>query len=317
MAVYTQISPAELDEFLANYGIGAAERLTGIEEGVENSNYLLETKRDRFILTLFEKRVHSDDLPFFLSLMDFLARSGIACPVPVYANDGKALRKLCDRWAIIVTFLPGRPAPRIDPGICAKVGAMMARLHQAGQPFPNGRRNDLSVTDWPVLLERCQDVCGAEQAELISELWRALYQITERWPIDLPVGVIHADLFPDNLFFQDDRVTGIIDFYFACHDILAYDLAVGLNAWCRRRDGSCDSALMLAFCRGYEDIRPLQNSEREAMGWLMAGAALRFALTRLYDWVGAPVGALVRPKDPMEYVRVLRAALTETPVRYG
>lgn len=306
MAVYTDVGDEELAAFIGDYDLGEVVSCKGIAEGVENSNYLLRTERGTFILTLYEKRVDPADLPFFIALMEHLASHGIACPTPVKARDGAALRRLCGRPAAIVTFLDGLWPRRILPAHCAGVGAALARLHRAGEGFVLRRPNNLSVTGWRTLFEACQARAHEVKPGLAEELGQELEELERRWPRDLPEGTIHADLFPDNVFFRGTTVSGLIDFYFACTDSLAYDVAVCLNAWCFETDGDFNITKARLLLSQYRGERPLTAAEIEALPLLARGSALRFLLTRLYDLLNHPVGALVRPKDPLEYLRKLR-----------
>jgi homoserine kinase type II len=306
MAVYTAIDDAALGAFLAAYDIGSAVSLQGITEGVENSNYLLVTERGRFILTLYERRVDPADLPFFLGLMDHLAAEGVPCPTPVHGRDGAALRSLCGRPAAVVSFLDGISPRRVQAIHCAAVGRALAQLHLAGAGFAMVRPNALSVPGWRSLFEGCR--AGADHVlhGLEDEIERELAAIERAWPADLPRGVIHADLFPDNVFFQGDRLTGIIDFYFACVDIVAYDLAICLNAWCFEPDGAFNITKARQMLAAYRAVRAFTPRELDALPLLARGAALRFLLTRLFDWQNLVEGALVKPKDPLEYLDKLR-----------
>jgi homoserine kinase type II len=306
MAVYTEIGDDELREFTALYDIGEVLSCKGIAEGVENSNFLLTTERGNFILTLYEKRVAPQDLPFFIALMDHLAHHGVACPTPVRARDGEALRELCGRPAAIVTFLNGMWPRRIDPAHCAGLGAALARLHLAGATFAMARPNSLGPAGWRRLYESCGERADEVQQGLAAELGAELAHLEAAWPRTLPTGVIHADLFPDNVFFRDHELSGLIDFYFACTDSLAYDVAICLNAWCFEPDHSFNVTKGRALLQAYGKTRPLTDIERDALPLLARGAALRFLLTRLVDWLNVPPGALVRPKDPLEYWRKLR-----------
>jgi homoserine kinase type II len=306
MAVYTAIDDAALDAFLAEYEIGRAVSLQGITEGVENSNFLLITERGRFILTLYERRVDPADLPFFLGLMDHLAAQGVPCPTPVHGRDGEALRHLCGRPAAVVSFLEGISPRRVHPAHCAALGKALARMHLAGAGFAMARPNALSVEGWRSLFEGCR--AGADRVldGLEAEIEQELAELEHAWPRDLPRGIIHADLFPDNAFFQGDRLTGIIDFYFACVDLIAYDLAVCLNAWCFEPDRAFNITKARQMLAAYRAERQFTPSELEALPLLARGAALRFLLTRLFDWQNRVEGALVRPKDPLEYLDKLR-----------
>jgi homoserine kinase type II len=306
MAVYTEVADDQLDAFLAEYDIGEPVSCKGIAEGVENSNYLLATSRGTWILTLYEKRVDPRDLPFFLGLMDHLAARGIPCPTPVHGRDGSALRTLAGRPAAITTFLPGMWPRRITVEHCGPVGEALARLHQASAGFTLKRPNALSVAGWRPLFDGSKDRASEVTPGLAEELAAELDVLERGWPRDLPAGVIHADLFQDNVFFLHEKLSGLIDFYFACNDLLAYDVAICLNAWCFEADRSFNVTKARALVGAYQRVRPLTAQEREAMPLLARGAAMRFLLTRLYDWLHTPDGALVRRKNPLEYLAKLR-----------
>lgn len=306
MAVYTEVSDDELEAFLAGYDLGSPLSCKGIAEGVENSNFMLETERGRFILTLYEKRTRREDLPFFLGLMEHLSERGVSCPLPVHGRDGQALREMCGRPAALVTFLNGMSARRITAGHCAELGAALATLHQAGRDFTLTRPNALSLAGWRKLFDDTAARADEVRPGLTADLAAELAALQAAWPANLPSGVIHADLFPDNVFFRGDALSGLIDFYFACNDFLAYDLAICLNAWCFEPDGPFNATKARALLSGYERVRRLSEAERDALPLLCRGSALRFLLTRLFDWLNHPPGAFVRPKDPLEYARKLR-----------
>ena len=306
MAVYTDVTADDLTEFLSRYEIGALLAYKGIAEGVENSNFLLHTSAGNFILTLYEKRVAEKDLPFFLALMEHLAARGITCPQPVKNKQGGVLGKLAGRPAAIVTFLDGLWIRRPNAGHCAAVGEALAGLHLAGKDFPNKRPNALSIESWRVLYEQAKARGDSVRPGLCAEIAKELDALEKSWPRDLPQGVIHADLFPDNVFFLGDKLSGLIDFYFACTDTLAYDVAVCLNAWCFEADHSYNVTKGRALLKAYAKLRALSVAERAALPVLARGAAMRFLLTRLVDWLAVPDGALVKPKDPLEYFRKLR-----------
>jgi homoserine kinase type II len=306
MAVYTDVADDELRAFVALYDVGEVLACKGIAEGVENSNYLVSTERGNFILTLYEKRVERQDLPFFIALMEHLANNGVACPTPLHGRDGAALRELCGRPAAMVTFLNGMWPRRIEPFHCAGVGRALASLHGAGASFRMTRANNLSVAGWRPLFEACAARAGEVQTGLADELADELALLERHWPRTLPTGVIHADLFPDNVFFRDREVSGLIDFYFACTDFLAYDVAICLNAWCFEADRSLNVTKARFLLDNYRRARPLSPEELKALPLLARGSALRFLLTRLFDWLNQPQGALVRPKDPLEFLRKLR-----------
>jgi homoserine kinase type II len=310
MAVYTAVSNAALIQFLKEYRLGTMRSLVPIAEGVENSNYMLVTESGRFILTLYERRVNPAELPWFLGLMEHLATHGITCPQPVRGRDGESLRSLCGRPACITTFLPGRWPRQVTPAHCDAAGEALAKLHLAGVGYAPERPNALGPAGWTPLLARCGDAADTVAPGLGAELGAALAHVLAAWPDDLPRGHIHADLFPDNAFFDGPHLTGIIDFYFAATDLLAYDLAVCLNAWCFTRDLRPDRDCADALVAGYERVRPLDRGEHSALPVLCQGAALRFLLTRLYDWLNTPADALVTRKDPLDYLARLRHYLS-------
>jgi homoserine kinase type II len=306
MAVYTDVSAEDLADFLAGYDVGNLLSYKGIAEGVENSNFLVHTSRAFFILTLYEKRVEAADLPFFLALMEHLAARSVTCPQPVKNRAGKTLGKVAGRPAALVTFLDGMWIRRPTAQHCAAVGQALARLHLAGADFPMKRTNALSVAGWRAL---CDAACGRAdqiQPELSKAVSGELAHLESMWPGNLPHGVIHADLFPDNVFFLGDKLSGLIDFYFACSDTLAYDVAICLNAWCFEPDHSYNVTKGRNLLQAYSATRRLSPEEKAALPLLARGAALRFLLTRVVDWLDVPPGALVRPKDPLEYFRKLR-----------
>ena len=306
MAVYTDVSTEDLTAFLADYDIGELLAYKGIAEGVENSNFLVHTRSGDFILTLYEKRVAVSDLPFFLGLIEHLAARGITCPQPVRNRAGEMLGKVAGRPAVIVTFLDGMWVRRPSAWHCAALGEALAQLHLAGADFPLRRQNALSVAGWRTLFASCRERADKIKSGMTAFLAAELDRIEAQWPHGLPQGVIHADLFPDNVFFLGDKLSGLIDFYFACTDTLAYDVAICLNAWCFEPDHSYNVTKGRALLQAYARLRPLAAQEQELLPLLCRGAALRFLLTRLVDWLDVPAGALVRPKDPLEYFRKLR-----------
>lgn len=306
MAVYTEISEEELAEFVAGYDIGGVMSFKGIAEGVENTNYMMVTDRGPYILTLYEKRVEEVDLPFFLGLMNHLADRGLRCPIAVKDADGRVYGKLAGRPAAIITFLQGVWIRRPRREHCVAVGSALARFHQSAADFPLNRDNALSVNGWGRLLEAIGSDVDAIRQGMQTDIQTEFAFLKKHWPTDLPVGVIHADLFPDNVFFLKEQLSGLIDFYFACNDMLAYDLAICLNAWCFEPDGSFNITKSRAMIGGYRSVRELEPSEIEHLPVLARGAAFRFLLTRVHDWLAVPEGALVVPKDPMEYHAKLR-----------
>ena len=319
MAVYTEVSDETLARFLADYDLGALLSFKGIAEGVENSNYLLRTEQGSYILTLYEKRVREEDLPFFLSLMNHLSERGIHCPTPVANRHGQTLGHLEGRAAALMSFLDGLWVRRPRPEHCRQVGETLAALHEEGQDFSLRRDNALGIHEWRALRHAAGNV-DYITPHFSAELDRELEQIEALWPDNLPSGVIHADLFPDNVFFIRDVLSGVIDFYFACHDFLAYDLAICLNAWCFETNHEFNITCARALVSGYQKRRPLEKHEMEALPILCRGSAMRFLLTRLYDWLHSnkDTDALVKPKDPLEYLARVRFHRTvESITAYG
>lgn len=306
MAVYTEVSNEELEHFVAQFDVGSIRACKGIAEGVENSNFLLQTSSGSYILTLYEKRVKADDLPYFLGLLQHLVARGIQCPTPIAGRDGKALRQLAGRPAALFNFLDGMWVKRPHPQHCGELGEAMARFHLAGRDFKMTRANALSVGGWRPIFEACKPRADSVQKGLAAQIEQELNFLERVWPKGLPQGVIHADLFPDNVFFIGDKLSGFIDFYFACNDALAYDVAVCLNAWCFEGDGAFNVTKAKVMLQRYRAVRPLEPHEIDVLPVLARGSALRFLLTRLYDWLHHPEGALVRPKDPLEYAQKLR-----------
>ena len=306
MAVYTDISEGDLKAFLAEYDAGELLSYKGIAEGVENSNFLLHTTKAPLILTLYEKRVEKGDLPFFLGLMQHLADRGLSCPLPLSRRDGSQLGELSGRPAALISFLEGMWLRKPEARHCNEVGKALASLHVAGEGFELTRPNALSLEGWQTLWAKSRDRADEVETGLEDEIGSELDFLSSHWPEDLPEGVIHADLFPDNVFFLGDGLSGLIDFYFACNDSLAYDLSICLNAWCFEKDGSYNITKGKAMIEGYQSVRPLSHDEIVSLPILARGSALRFFLTRLYDWLTTPEGALVVKKDPLEYLRKLR-----------
>ncbi len=306
MAVFTPVSSREVEGFLENYELGTYRSHTGIRQGVENTNFFLETCRGRFVLTLYERRVDRNDLPFFLGLMRHLAANGVPSPLPVIAKNGEVLGELNGKPAAIVTFLLGNSPRRLTVEHCSSIGGALADLHLAASSFDSTRHNALSLGSWRELWRACRETDVQEVRELMEELDAEVHNVISGWPLDLPEGIVHADLFPDNVFFEGRRVSGLIDFYFACSDILAYDLAICLNAWCFEEGAEFNITKARALTSAYHETRPLSKAELKALPMLNRGACLRFLLTRLYDSVHSVDGALVKPKDPREYLLKLR-----------
>ncbi|MEO1105208.1 MAG: homoserine kinase [Pseudomonadota bacterium] len=318
MAVYTHVDDEDLVHFLDDYDVGGLLSAKGIAEGVENTNYLLRTDGGTFILTLYEQRVRREELPFFLHLMEHCANKGLATPRPVHRRDGGLISSLCGRPAALVTFLDGVAARRPPPALCAELGRGLAAFHNATADFGMRRENGLGLSAWAPLFNASQDRADTVIAGLAAEVDGELAALAQDWPQDLSAGVIHADLFPDNAFFVRGKLSGIIDFYFACNDLLTYDLAICLNAWCFEDDGAFNVTKSRAMTNAYAAVRPLATAEYDALPILCRGAALRFLLTRLHDWLRVPEGALVTPKDPKPYLERLRFhRAVRRPSEYG
>jgi homoserine kinase type II len=306
MAVYTDVSDAELTAFLSAFDLGRVLSFKGIAEGVENSNFFLSTDRGAFILTLYEKRVREEDLPFFLGLLEHLSAKGIPCSLPVRARDGKTWRTLNGRPAALMTFLSGLSPKKPDAAQCGELGAALARLHLAGADYKVARANALALDGWKTLVKQCEPKANGVRMGLATTIAQELLWLEQHWPAGLPQGVIHADLFPDNVFFMEGKLSGLIDFYFACNDAYAYDIAVCLNAWCFENDGAFNVTKGRALLSTYRAVRVPMPAEVVALPVLARGAAFRFLLTRLYDWINRDADALVKVKDPNEYVTKLR-----------
>jgi homoserine kinase type II len=305
MAVYTDISDEELVTLLADYDLGAPVAFKGIAEGVENSNFMLETTTGRYFLTVYEKRVREEDLPFFLGLLSWLADHDYPCARPIPTKAGQTLTRVRGKPAAIVDFMPGLSVRRPSVAHCREAGEGLARLHLAAEGFPGTRANDLGQAAWAPMFSRLHVDAEGLKPGLAAVIEADLAKLAAGWPKGLPTGIVHADYFPDNVFFQGGKFAGAIDYYFACVDAQAYDIAVALNAWCFEADGSFNITAARAMVSGYERHRPLSRAERSALPILAHGAAMRFFLTRLADWGATPAGALVRPKDPLEYERKL------------
>lgn len=306
MAVYTQVDDLTLNNFLSNYDIGTATSFKGIAEGVENSNYLLATTKGQYILTLYEKRANPEDLPYFLNMMEHLAGKGLPAPLPIQDKKGAALQTLAGKPACIISFLTGVSVDHMSEEHCAALGSTLAKMHIALEDYPVERVNDLSLAGWQKLFEDTNATADTVEAGLSDFLAKELAFLTEHWPTNLPTGTIHADLFPDNVLFSDTKITGLIDFYFGCTDTLVYDLAVCINAWCFDANHEFEAAKAKRLVEMYDIERKLSPAEMDALPVLCRGAALRFLLTRLYDWLNPVAGAVVRPKDPTDYVKRLK-----------
>ena len=310
MAVFTPLSHPDIQEFIARYEVGALVSAQGITEGVENTNYLVETTQGKFILTLFEQRSKLDDLPYFSELMQWMAAREIPCPLPIKKRDGGVLSALKEKPAMMVSFLEGSGVGMIRNEHLPQLGKLVADMHMAGMGFPHRRENALSVAGWEALIHHIDGRADTIEPRLDALMAEEFRYLRECWPGELPSGPIHADLFPDNVFFQRERgaakLSGVIDFYFACHDAWAYDLAICVNAWCFDDRHRFVSERAQALFAAYNDARPMNEEETQAMPILLRGAALRFLLTRTLDWLDTPSSAQIVKKDPLEYAAKLR-----------
>ncbi len=303
MAVYTKLTHEEIAQFIANYGIGALESFVPIEKGIENSNYLITAGGGRYIFTIFENRVENADLPFFIRLTDHLQSKGIRCPATLPDRSGNQLNEVKGKKAAIISFLEGSDVERIEDFHFTGLGDIVARMHLAVTDFRESRKNAFALSKWVDLLSKVAERADELKAGLTSHIAREIEFLAANWPFGLPAGVVHTDLFPDNVFFKDGKVSGVIDFYFSSTDYFAYDIAICLNAW----GAETDAKRQKLFFDAYEKVRPVTAEEKAAMPVLMRGAAIRFLMTRLYDWFNTPANALVKKKDPMEYYKKLEA----------
>lgn len=306
MAVYTHISEKELVQYLTLFNIGALVSFSGITDGVENTNYRIVTTHGTFILTLFEKRTRREDLPFILSFMTHLHGNGISCPDVILSKAGERITDFRDKPAIIITFLEGKWLPYTVVSHAAAIGALLARMHIAGGSFKPRRENSMSLPAWKSLISNCGMRPDEIEAGLTGLLKKELGFLEAGCPQDLPSGAVHADLFPDNVFFTGENVSGVIDFYFSCTDTFVYDLMLTINAWCFDTAGNPDAGKSAALLEAYQRERPLSPAEKKSLPFFGRAAALRIIATRLYDWLHPVPGAVIKMKDPLEYVRILK-----------
>lgn len=306
MAVYTEVSAEALEAFLSDYDVGQLVSAKGIAEGVSNSNFLVETNKARFILTLYERRIDLNELPWFIGLMEHLADSGQPVPRPIHAKDGIAIRQLAGKTACLIEYLPGVSVSQPTPAQCRAAGEALARLQLAGGSYQAERANGLALGWWQETAAELGQNLDEIQPDLAQLVADRVAEVGANWPSGLPRGTIHADLFPDNVLMLGNKITGLIDFYFACTDLYVYDLAVLHAAWTFPRDGSAPQpAHESALFEGYESVRPLSDEERAAFPIMGQGASLRFLLSRAQDWLAPASDALVQRKDPMPFARRL------------
>ncbi len=308
MAVYTKYHQKNIEEILSKYDLGKLDTFEGIKEGIENTNYFLSVNKTKFILTVYEKRVKSEDLPFFSELMSSLNKANFKCPVPIVNRENNTLADYQGKKLMIVSFLEGKAKQSLSPNNCKSIGSEAAKLHDITKNFKLKRKNDLSVKSWRRLFNAIKDKCSDIHKDLPKLIEENLHDVEKNWPNNLPKGIIHADLFHDNIFFLEDQFSGIIDFYFSCEDFFALEIAICFNALCF--DGSKDNLSFnvtkaKSFIDGYTSIRQLNDQEKKNIKVLSQGAALRFLLTRVFDALNKVEGAIVKTKDPVEYLKRL------------
>ena len=308
MAVYTKLSKDNINEILSNYSLGQLEKFQGIEEGIENSNFLLWINQKKYILTIYEKRVREEDLPFFSKLMTSLNNSNFKCPKPILNKNNNSISNFKNKKLMIVSFVEGKPKNNLNPGNCQSIGTEVAKLHQLTKNLDISRANDLSIISWRKIFDQVRDKCVAIHKDLPKLIEDNLNDVEKNWPKDLPKGIIHADLFYDNIFFNKNNFSGISDFYFSCYDFYAFEIAICFNALCfdgPKNNLSFNVTKAKSFIEGYNQIRTISDIEKENIKVLSQGAALRFLLTRVFDALNTVEGAIVKVKDPMEYLKRL------------
>ena len=306
MAVYSPITKDELLVFLKQYKIGSLKEFEGILEGIENTNYKIITSKNIYILTIFEKRVKLEDLPFFINLKNHLIKKNFCCPQPITNKDGKTINMLKGKACVLISYLAGVKADQIYDHHCEQVGKVLSSLHQHTKDFTEKRINGMNYTQWQYIFLKCQSAITNKYADYIPFIKKELEFLKESWPNNLPKGIIHADVFQDNVFFINNQFSGLIDFYFACNDFLAYDIALTINAWCFNNQSNFIQKRFISFIKGYQDQRMLSDKEKKSLSILLRGAAMRILLTRLHDQLFHPEGAFVKPKDPQEYLKILQ-----------
>ena len=306
MAVYSPITKKELIFFLEQYDIGSLKKFEGILEGIENTNYKLTTSKNVYILTIFEKRVHPIDLPFFINLKNHLVAKNFSCPKPISNKDGKSINILNGKSCVLISYLEGSKADIVFTHHCEQVGKVLSSLHKKTEDFTQKRTNNMNYTQWQNIFLKCRSSNSLKYKELIPFIKKELLFLKENWPHSLPKGIVHADVFKDNVFFINNRFSGLIDFYFACYDFLAYDIALTINAWCFDHQGNLDQEKLYSLIKGYENHRKLTDHEKNSLSILLRGASIRILLTRLHDQLFHTEGAFVEPKKPEEYVKILK-----------
>ena len=308
MAVYTKLNQNKIDQILSNYNLGKLDSFKGIEEGIENTNYFLSVNKKKFILTVYEKRVKSEDLPFFSDLMSALNKANFKCPAPISNNKNNTITDFNGKKLMIVSFLEGKAKQNLSPANCKSIGIEIAKMHNLTKNLRLKRKNDLSINSWRKLFNTVKDKCTKIHRDLPKLIEQNLQDVEKNWPKNLPQGIIHADLFHDNIFFIKEKFSGVIDFYFSCEDFFAFEIAICFNALCFdgfKNNLSFNVTKAKNFIDGYTSVRILTDEEKESIKVLSQGAALRFLLTRVFDSLNTVKGAIVKVKDPMEYLKRL------------
>jgi len=308
MAVYTKFNESNIKDILKNYSIGNLNEFKGIQEGIENTNYFLLIDNKKYILTIYEKRVKKEDLPFFSELMKNLNESGFKCPAPILNNKKNSITEYNNKKLMIVSFIEGKIKDVLSPSNCRSVGKEAARMHEISKKFNIKRQNNLSISSWRKIFNSVRDKCNKIHKDLPKLIESNLIDVEKKWPKNLPQGIIHADLFNDNIFFKEDKFNGIIDFYFSCNDFYAFEIAICFNALCfdgSKNNLSFNITKAKNFIEGYSEVRVLNDNEKKNIKVLSQGAALRFLLTRVFDALNTVDGAIVKVKDPMEYLKRL------------
>jgi len=308
MAVYTKLSEKELKEFFSKYNLGELLNYKEIKEGIENTNYFIQTEKGKFILTLYEKRVEEKDLPFFISLMRNLFDKNFPSPEPIINKNGNYISEISEKKAAVVSFLDGYAKKILNPNDCYEVGINTAKLHLITKNLSGKRENKLSINSWRKIYNKVKKDCSKIHPNLPKVIEKNLDEIEKNWPKNIPSGIIHADLFSDNILFKNNRLTGIIDFYFSCNDFYAFEIAICLNALCFEginENLSFNVTKAKKFIDGYNSIRKISEDEKKSLKILCQGAAMRFLLTRVFDYLNLVEGAVVKVKDPIEYLKRL------------
>ena len=308
MAVYTKINNKDISSLSKKFNLGKIIKFQGIKQGIENTNYLLKTNNKKYILTIFEKRVQKKDLPFFMKLMDKFNQQKINCPKPLKDKNDKYLTLIKNKAACIVTFLKGKDKKNLNNKNCYDVGKNIGTLHKASNKIKLYRKNSMSINNLDSLLKSIKFKYKTIAPNLESVLKINLEEIKKKWPKNIPKGIIHGDLFIDNIFFNKNKFAGFIDFYFSCNDYFMYEIAIGINALCfdnKKNKFILNNQKVKSLIKGYQSVKKISLKEKNALNILCRGAALRYLLTRIYDYFNTPKTALINIKDPKEYFQKL------------